>query len=92
MFNVRVEYERVPIRHIAVQCPKCNNWFHGEEIVDDDCQLEYSSDISYATFKCPICEKRFGGIQHAHTPNIEQVRFPLIYEGCLQKKVTTVWE
>ena len=25
--NVRVEYECNPIRHLALQCPYCNNWF-----------------------------------------------------------------
>lgn len=31
-FNVRVEYEPLPIRHIAVQCPECKNWFHGMDM------------------------------------------------------------
>ena len=24
--NVKVEYDRIPIRHMAVQCPDCKNW------------------------------------------------------------------
>ena len=35
-FNVRVEYEPLPIRHIAVQCPNCKKWFRGWEITEDD--------------------------------------------------------
>lgn len=86
MFNVRVEYECTPIRHIAVQCPDCKNWFRGWEITKDE--LRYSSDVNYAVFTCPVCEKEFGGIQHADAPNIEEVGYPKVYEECLEKKVT----
>lgn len=86
MFNVRVEYESTPIRHVAVQCPNCKKWFRGWEITEDE--LRYASDIHYAVFECPICEKGFGGIQHADKPNIEEVGHPAVYEGCLEKKVT----
>lgn len=86
MFNVRVEYESTPIRHIAVQCPECKKWFRGWEITEDE--LRYDSDIYYAVFECPVCEKAFGGIQHADKPEIKEVGHPAIYEGCLEKKVT----
>ena len=88
MFNVRVEYESTPIRHIAVQCPECKKWFRGWEITEDE--LRYDSDIYHAVFECPVCEKAFGGIQHADKPDIEEVGYSKVYEGCLEKKV--VWQ
>ena len=85
MFNVRVEYESTPIRHIAVQCPDCKKWFRGWEITKDS--LSYSYEIGFAKFECPICEREFGGLQHTDKPNIEEVGHPAVYEGCLEKKV-----
>lgn len=46
MFNVRVEYESTPIRHIAVQCPNCKKWFRGWEITEDN--LRYAYEINFA--------------------------------------------
>ena len=92
MFNVRVEYESTPIRHIAVQCPKCNKWFHGWDIVKGGNafdSLRYEHDISFVVFKCPVCGKEFGGIQHADKPNIKECVHPEIYDGCLERK--EVW-
>lgn len=88
MFNVRVEYECTPIRHIAVQCPKCKKWFYGDDITKDD--LRYDYEVNFAEFACPICGEEFGGIQHADKPNIEEVGYPKVYEGCVQRK--EVWE
>ena len=88
MFNVRVEYESTPIRHIAVQCPKCNKWFYGWDITKDD--LRYAYEINFAEFNCPICGEEFGGIQHADKPIIEEAGHPKVYEGCVQKK--EIWE
>lgn len=88
MFNVRAEFESAPIRHISVQCPKCNNWFRGEDITNDDLRCEL--DINYAVFECPVCNKRFGGIQHADPPKIKEVYYPDVYDGCLEQKI--VWE
>ena len=88
MFNVRVEYESTPIRHIAVQCPECKNWFRGREITKDE--LHYDSDIHYAVFKCPVCGNEFGGMQHEDEPDIQEVGYYKVYEGCLEKKV--VWQ
>ena len=58
MFNVRVEYESTPIRHIAVQCPKCGKWFHGWDIVKGERAfdvLRYAHDINWTEFECPVC-------------------------------------
>lgn len=93
MFNVRVEYELVPIRHIAVQCPKCEKWFLGWDIVKGENPfdaLRYAYNIKYAEFECPLCGEEFGGMQHNDKPNIEEAGYPKVYDGCLQKK--EVWE
>ena len=83
MFNVRVEYECAPIRHISVQCPSCGNWFFGCDVTNDD--LLYSGDIYFAEFKCPVCDESF-----SEDCSIEEVSYPEVYDGCLKKKVT--WE
>lgn len=88
MFNVKVQYEDTPIRHIAVQCPNCNKWFRGWDIVKGD--LRYAYQINFAEFTCPICNEKFGGIQHADKPNIKKSAYPEIYEACVKKK--EVWE
>lgn len=88
--NVRVEYESTPIRHIAVQCPKCNKWFYGRDITRD--KLSYSYEIYYAQFECPVCGKIFGGDECRDFSNvhIEETSYPEVYKDCLQKK--EVWE
>ena len=86
--NVRVEYESIPIRHIAVQCPKCENWFGGRDIYAGDWTqgLRYAHEIKFATFICPLCDVSFGGIQNAENVNIEETGYPEVYENCLQRK------
>lgn len=93
MFNVRVEYESTPIRHIAVQCPKCEKWFYGWDIVKEERAfdvLRYKHDINWTEFKCPVCKEEFGGIQNNDKANIKEVGHPEVYDGCLQRK--EVWE
>ena len=87
MFNVKVEYDSTPVRHIAVQCPECNNWFRGRDITKN--HLTYDFDIDWAEFDCPVCGKRFGGTRHADKPKIEEVDYPKVYEDCLERK--EVW-
>ena len=58
MFNVRVEYESTPIRHIAVQCPKCGKWFHGWDIVKEERAfdvLRYVGEKSKSQCESPQC-------------------------------------
>jgi predicted RNA-binding Zn-ribbon protein involved in translation (DUF1610 family) len=89
MFNVKVEYESTPIRHIAVQCPVCGKWFNGRDIVKGEQPfdvLRYSHDINWAEFKCPVCGEEFGGLQHNDNANIKEVEYPEVYDGCLEKK------
>ena len=93
MFNVKVEYESTPIRHIAVQCPKCNKWFHGWDIVKGERAfdvLRYAHDINWAEFECPVCGEEFGGLQHK--ANIKEVGHPEVYDGCLERKEIVTWE
>ena len=82
MFNVRVEYESTPIRHIAVQCPSCENWFYGNDITNDN--LWYGYEIGFAKFTCPVCGEEFSG-KHSE----EEVSYPAVYDECLTKK--EVW-
>ena len=89
--NVRVEYECTPIRHIAVQCPECQNWFIGYDITDDE--LFYSHQIYQARFECPVCGKEFCGAggNYDNEFDIHECAYSNeVYRGCLQKKTT--WE
>lgn len=87
-FNVRVEYERKPIRHIAVQCPACSKWFDGREI--SDANINDLPDIDGVVFVCPICGQVFGEFDGGDYAIIEESRYPDIYNNCLRKKV--MWE
>ena len=85
--NIRVEYDPTPIRHIAVQCPCCDKWFYGEDIVDGGFDyLKYDYQIYFATFTCPVCGKEFGGNQNATKVHIEESSYPEVYDGCLTRK------
>lgn len=89
--NVRVEYEPTPIRHIAVQCPKCSKWFYGSDITNDRLSFEYQ--IYYAQFECPICGKIFGADENSDFANVtikEVGSAEECYKGCLQRK--EIWE
>ena len=88
--KIRVEYDPTPIRHIAVQCPKCEHWFHGRDITND--KLEYEYQIYYAQFICPVCGKVFGADKSYSFANmqIEETGYPDVYKDCLERK--EVWE
>jgi uncharacterized Zn-finger protein len=94
--NVRVEYEPIQIRHIAVQCPECKKWFRGNDISDG--WLGYEHEIHFAQFTCPVCGKVFGYNSHRDSYNrdcsdeisIVEMGHPKIYKDVLQKKET--WE
>ena len=81
--KIRVEYEPAIIRHIAVQCPKCERWFHGHDITKD--KLEYEHHIYYAQFICPVCGKVFGADERCNFTNvqIEESGYPDVYKDCL---------
>lgn len=79
MFNVRVEYDCAPIRHIAVQCPRCQRWFDGYSLTRDSLIFEYQLNV--AKFNCPKCGEEFGGC--LDEPNVKEVSCQEVYEGCV---------
>ena len=84
--KVEFEYEATPIRHLAVQCPDCEFWFHGYNIIEDECR--YSYQLRGAMCKCPKCGSKFTTDNES---NIEESgEFPKFYEKCLRQKIT--WE
>ena len=87
-FNVRVEYELPPIRHIAVQCPYCHSWYRGYDITKD--QLAYGYQVSLATFLCPKCDKVFGYKTESVMDKEVEMEYPEIYEDVLEKQVQWV--
>ena len=88
--NVRVVYESIPIRHIAVQCPHCGKWFHGWDVCKDG-DLRFDHQISFANFECPVCNKVFGNIMRGEDVKIKEVGdADECYENCLKQKV--IWE
>lgn len=93
--KVRVEYESTPIRHIAVECPNCNNWFHARDILDGDWieDLRYDYQIEFATFVCPVCRNVFGYVDTYNRENVEIKEVGSseeCYKDCLSKR--EVWE
>lgn len=87
--NIRIEAGVTPIKRIAVQCPKCEKWFKGHDITNDN--LYYKYQIEYACFKCPVCGKSFGGDEYNDylKVHIEEVDSSDVYKDCLTKK--EVW-
>ncbi len=88
--EVRVEYEATPIRHIAVQCPRCSKWYHGQDITENELRFEH--DIYFAQFHCPVCDHVFGADEYQKYANVHitECGYPEVYKDCLQKK--EVWE
>ena len=82
--NMKVEYESTPIRHLAVQCPDCENWFFGYDIFKDDCQYDYQ--LRGSECHCPKCGSEF---KVDFESNIEESNeFPEFYDKCLRQKIT----
>lgn len=84
--NIKVEYESTPIRHLAVQCPKCNNWFKGFNIIKKDCR--YGDELLGSECECPKCGNKFRIDYKSHVE--ESGDFPEFYDKCLRQKIT--WE
>lgn len=83
--QIKVEYESVPIRHLAIQCPNCKNWFHGTNIAQKN--VVYEHDLYYLKCNCPVCNHYFNTESNYE---ITEISYPQIYDKCLNKKVT--WE
>lgn len=95
IINFRVEYEPTPIRHIAVQCPSCGRWYHGNDITEDDLFYDYQAEM--AEFQCPVCQTKFSCVDYCHDgveicgTHIEECgSAEEVYAGCLTRK--EVWE
>lgn len=84
--NIKVEFECTPIRHIAIQCPNCNCWFRGSDILLSPCSYAY--EIEGAECHCPKCEYDFEISRKSRLD--ESASFPQFYENCLERKTT--WE
>lgn len=84
--NIKVEYESTPIRHLAVQCPKCKNWFQGWDIIKSDCTYDY--ELLGAECECPKCGNKFRIDYKSYVE--ESGDFPEFYDKCLRQKIT--WE
>ena len=92
--NFRVEYDPAPIRHVAVQCPYCNKWFSGYDILAESKLLRFESDLEFANFICPICDREFSGYNPDSGFEIIKIQecdnHMEVYKDCLKKKVK--WE
>lgn len=89
-FNVKVQYDMMPIRHIAVECPKCKKWFVGWHITND--HLYWHNEIYMVNFICPLCGEKFGrdfSRSNEWEPNIEECGcFEDVYKDCLTREET----
>lgn len=82
MKNVRVDYESTPIRHVAVECPSCNEWYAGNDI--SDISISDSYHLSTAKFTCPDCNIEFKtGLDTKYDEKMGSA----IYEGVKRKQV-----
>ena len=88
--NFRVEYEPIKLRHVAVECPYCKNWFRGWDITEDE--LFFETDLHFAEFHCPKCGKWFKVMDNSrdHHYDIDERDYPEVYKDCLERK--EVWE
>lgn len=89
--NVRIIYDSVPIRHIAVQCPSCDRWFNARDIVNRG--LEYDYELYNTQFECPICGAIFGAdaCSDYSNVNIQECDNPTEVYKDIYKKVEK-WE
>lgn len=87
--KVRVEYEPIPIRRFAVQCPHCMSWLNGYEAMKgkDFSSLRYKHQIYFRVFKCLNCKTEFGGTQHGEKIDIKEVYSEEeCYKDCIGNK------
>lgn len=84
--NIKVEFESVPIRHLAIQCPNCNSWFMGHDILKRECN--YKHELYGTECHCPKCDYDF--VISYGSKFDETAEFPEFYGNCLTQKVS--WE
>ena len=81
--NVKVEYEDIPIRHCAIQCPGCHRWFSRFDICVSD--IAYVSDFNgFTKCKCPVCNEEFDLRDVTIDENVD---FPEFYDKCAKREV-----
>ena len=83
--NMRVEFESTPVRHLAIQCPECKNWFYGYDISDSEARYKYQ--LQFMICSCPKCSHDF----ECMDVNIEECGHPEVYRGVLKKKIEVEW-
>lgn len=84
--KIKAEFDLIPVRHLAIQCPNCKNWFVGNDILYNEVMYEY--EIKGNSFNCPTCGAYI--IISDDSEIEEDVDFPKFYDNCKKKK--TVWE
>ena len=84
--RIKAEFDSRPVRHLAIQCPNCNNWFVGNDVLYNPVMYDY--EIKGNSFSCPICKSYYIISDDSEIDN--DVSFPEFYDNCKQKK--TVWE
>ena len=84
--KVKFETESTPLRHLAIQCPYCKNWFQGDDITSE--RIHYVEHLPYSDCYCPICQESFSIDPYSTLEESDE--FPKFYEQCMHKKTT--WE
>lgn len=81
---IKANFDPAPIRHLAIQCPECNNWFIGNDILENT--IYYAYEISGSSCLCPKCNTSF--IISINSDIDEEADFPEFYRKCLKRKIT----
>ena len=84
--NVKVETESTQIRHLAIECPNCNNWFKSYDICKT--KVHFVEEIINTNCECPMCNYNF---KIGNNSNIEEdpINFTEFYTTeCMTKEVT----
>ena len=82
--NMRVEFEIAPIRHLAVQCPSCENWFCEYEITGNN--IHNVIDAKWAIYHCPICHTTFKPNDYDEIEITQPGGTDKVYEGVKQRE------
>ena len=77
---MRVKYESTPIKHLAIQCPECQNWFHSQDICNKT--ISYSYELDFMDCLFPKCGCDFKG-----KAVVEECCSPTVYKDTLEKKI-----
>lgn len=84
--NIRVEFEPTPIRHLAIQCPNCQNWFADYDICENNIDIKDKYDLYFLECRCPKCHHFFENKNH-ESLNIIECGHKEVYKNVLKKKI-----